>query len=65
MGKQLVIAEKPSAGKAIAKVLGVTDSKDGYIESDRYVVSWAFGHLIRLGENCLYITKRSNPENCP
>ena len=50
MGKQLVIAEKPSAGKAIAKVLGVTDSKDGYMESDRYVVSWAFGHLIRLGE---------------
>lgn len=49
MSKQLIIAEKPSVGKAIAEVLGVTENKSGYMENDRYIVSWAFGHLISLG----------------
>lgn len=37
---QLVIAEKPSVGVALAKALGVTDKKDGYIEGNGYIVSW-------------------------
>lgn len=49
MSKKLIIAEKPSVGKAIAEVLGVTENKSGYMENDRYIVSWAFGHLISLG----------------
>lgn len=48
MGKILVIAEKPSAGSDMAKVLGCTDRKDGYIENEKYIVTWAVGHLIGL-----------------
>lgn len=46
--KHLVIAEKSSAGKDIAKVLGLKDSdlKDGYMENDEYIVGWARGHLV-------------------
>lgn len=48
MGKILVVAEKPQAGKDIAKILGVTEQKKGYMESDQYIVTWAIGHLIGL-----------------
>lgn len=48
MGKILVIAEKPSAGKDIAKVLGITEQRNGYLESSDYIVTWAIGHLIGL-----------------
>lgn len=48
MGKILVISEKPSAGSDMARVLGVTEKKKGYMESDKYVVTWALGHLIGL-----------------
>ncbi len=48
MGKILVIAEKPQAGADIAKVIGATERKDGYLEGDKYVVTWAVGHLIGL-----------------
>ena len=43
---QLVIAEKPSVGVALAKALGVTEKKDGYIEGNGYIVSWCVGHLV-------------------
>lgn len=46
--KTLVIAEKPSAGMDIARVLNCTQKKDGYLESDDYIVTWAIGHLIGL-----------------
>lgn len=48
MGKILVIAEKPSVGSDIAKVLNCTDRQDGYIEGEKYIVTWAVGHLIGL-----------------
>lgn len=48
MSKILVIAEKPAAGKDIARVLGVTESKNGYMENDKYIVTWAVGHLVGL-----------------
>lgn len=48
MGKILVIAEKPSAGKDIARILGVTKSYNGYMENEEYIVSWAVGHLVTL-----------------
>ena len=50
MGKVLVIAEKPAAGADMAKVLGCVERKDGYIEGDKYIVTWAVGHLIGLKE---------------
>ena len=44
------IAEKPSVAKDIAKVLGATISKDGYMEGNGYQVTWTFGHLCELKE---------------
>lgn len=46
MGKILVIAEKPSAGADIAKVLGCSKKGAGYIEGENHIVTWAIGHLI-------------------
>lgn len=48
MGKVLVVAEKPSVGLELAKHLQCNVRKDGYIEGDRYIVTWAIGHLIGL-----------------
>ena len=50
MGKILVIAEKPSVGRDIARVLGCKGRGDGYLYSDEHVVSWAIGHLVTLCE---------------
>lgn len=45
---QLVLAEKPSVAQSIAKVIGATGRKDGYLEGGGYVVSWCVGHLVEL-----------------
>ena len=45
---KLVIAEKPSVGQSIAKVLGASARHDGHMEGAGYVVSWCFGHLVEL-----------------
>ncbi|MBR2593434.1 MAG: DNA topoisomerase III [Firmicutes bacterium] len=50
MMKTLVLAEKPSVGKEIARVLGCKRSKGAYIEGDKYIVTWAYGHLVTLAE---------------
>ena len=42
------IAEKPSVGKDIARILGATASRDGYMEGNGYQVTWTFGHLCEL-----------------
>ena len=48
MSKILVLAEKPSVGREIAKVLKVRNNKGAYIEGDKYIVTWALGHLVGL-----------------
>ena len=48
MGKILIVAEKPAAGADIAKVVGAGEKHSGYMEGERYVVTWAVGHLIGL-----------------
>ncbi|MBU5488731.1 DNA topoisomerase 3 [Clostridium sp. MSJ-8] len=48
MSKTLVIAEKPSVGRDIAKVLKCNINKGAYIEGDKYVITWALGHLVGL-----------------
>lgn len=45
---QLVIAEKPSVSQTIAKVLGASERKDGYVQGNGYIVSWCVGHLAAL-----------------
>ena len=54
---KLVIAEKPSVGLALAKALGVTGRKKGYIEGDEYIVSWCVGHLMRFAKADSYDQK--------
>lgn len=44
------IAEKPSVAKDIARILGATTAKDGYMEGNGYQVTWTFGHLCELKE---------------
>ncbi len=46
----LIIAEKPSVGRSIAKVLGANKPGEGYLCNDSYLVTWAFGHLVALCE---------------
>jgi len=46
--KSLVIAEKPSVARDIARVLGCGRKGNGYIEGDAYIVTWALGHLVTL-----------------
>ncbi|EFM11261.1 DNA topoisomerase III [Paenibacillus curdlanolyticus YK9] len=48
--KSLVLAEKPSVAREIARVLGCTNKNKSYIEGPKYVVSWALGHLVGLSE---------------
>ena len=50
MGKVVILAEKPSVGRSIAKVLGCTKQEDGALSNDRYIVTWAVGHLVTLQE---------------
>lgn len=46
--KSLILAEKPSVAKNIADALKIKSKKDGYFEGDRYIITWAFGHLLQL-----------------
>ncbi|MEG2310386.1 MAG: DNA topoisomerase [Clostridia bacterium] len=49
MTKHVIIAEKPSVAKEFAKVLKVNGvNKDGYIESNDYIVTWCVGHLVTM-----------------
>ncbi len=47
---KLVIAEKPSVAKTIAKVIGASKHNDGYLSGGGYAVSWCFGHLAELAQ---------------
>lgn len=47
---QLIIAEKPSVGAAIAAALGAANRKTGYIEGSNIIVSWCIGHLVGLAD---------------
>ena len=48
MSKILVLAEKPSVGRDLAKVLKCNSNKGSYIEGSKYIVTWAMGHLVGL-----------------
>ena len=45
---ELIIAEKPSVGKAIAAVVGAMESRNGYMEGHGFMVTWCLGHLVEL-----------------
>ncbi|MDD3218288.1 MAG: DNA topoisomerase III [Lachnospiraceae bacterium] len=48
--KTLVIAEKPSVGRDIARVLHCTQKQNGSIEGKEYIVTWGLGHLVTLAD---------------
>ena len=50
MGKSLVLAEKPSVARELAKILGCRQNGEGCIIGDRYIVTWALGHLVTLAD---------------
>ena len=50
MAKTLVLAEKPSVGRELARVLGAGKGGEGYMESGQYIVTWALGHLVTLAD---------------
>ena len=55
--KQLILAEKPSVARDIARVMGATRKADGFIEGNQYVVTWALGHLVTLADPDAYDEK--------
>lgn len=57
MSKTVVLAEKPSVGRDIAKVLGCTKKGNGYLEGSKYIVTWALGHLVTLADPETYDEK--------
>lgn len=57
MAKTLVLAEKPSVGRELARVLGCGKSGNGYLEGERYIVTWALGHLVTLADPDVYDKK--------
>ena len=57
MGKTLVLAEKPSVGREIARVLGCGKNGNGYLEGDKHIVTWALGHLVTLADPDVYDKK--------
>jgi len=60
MKKSLVLAEKPSVGRDIARVLGCHKKNQSYIEGDKYIVTWALGHLVTLADPDAYDKKYSS-----
>ena len=57
--KSLVIAEKPSVGRDIARVLHCSKNIPGALEGDKYIVTWALGHLVTLADPEEYDKKYS------
>lgn len=57
MSKTLVLAEKPSVGKDLARVLNCGQKGNGYFEGSKYIVTWALGHLVTLADPDAYNKK--------
>ncbi|HWL26371.1 MAG TPA: DNA topoisomerase III [Ureibacillus sp.] len=57
MAKSLVLAEKPSVARDIARVLNCNKKGNGFLEGDQYIVTWALGHLVTLADPESYDVK--------
>lgn len=57
MSKSLVLAEKPSVGRDLARVLSCNKKQNGYFEGGKYIVTWALGHLVTLADPEAYSDK--------
>ncbi|PFC42578.1 DNA topoisomerase III [Bacillus thuringiensis] len=67
MSKSVVIAEKPSVARDIARVLKCDTKGNGYLEGNKYIVTWALGHLVTLADPESYDVKykKWNLEDLP
>ncbi|EOP61341.1 DNA topoisomerase III [Bacillus pseudomycoides] len=67
MAKSVVIAEKPSVARDIARVLKCDKKGNGYLEGNKYIVTWALGHLVTLADPESYDIKykKWNLEDLP
>ena len=54
MSKAVVLAEKPSVGRDLARVLQCNQKGNGYFEGAKYIVTWALGHLVTLADPEVY-----------
>ena len=55
--KSIVLAEKPSVARELARVLNCNKNGKGFFEGGQYVVTWALGHLVTLAEPAVYDPK--------
>jgi DNA topoisomerase-3 len=62
---KVIIAEKPSVAREIAKVFGANQKREGYIEGKGYTFTWAFGHLLQLAPPQEYGFYGWNVQNLP
>ncbi|MBO4370113.1 MAG: DNA topoisomerase 3, partial [Paludibacteraceae bacterium] len=62
---KVILAEKPSVAKDIARVLQITGRKDGYFEGRGCQVTWAYGHLVELAKPDYYGYKQWNIKDLP
>lgn len=62
---KVIIAEKPSVAREIAKVFGATAKRDGYMEGKGFTFTWAFGHLLQLAPPQEYGFYGWNVHNLP
>ena len=60
-----IIAEKPSVAREIARIVGATERKDGYLTGNGYNVTWAFGHLVMPALPDGYGIKGFHRDNLP
>lgn len=65
--KRLIVAEKPSVARAIARAVGADREEDGFLEGERDVVTWCRGHLVELSPPDRYPewAGRWNPDDLP
>ncbi|MCH5238031.1 MAG: DNA topoisomerase 3 [Muribaculaceae bacterium] len=61
----VIIAEKPSVARDLARIVGARNKQEGYIEGNGYMVTWAFGHLIQLAMPDAYGIDRFRKDNLP
>ncbi|MGC5327699.1 DNA topoisomerase III [Brevibacillus sp. SYSU BS000544] len=54
MSKTLILAEKPSVGRDIARVMQCNQKGNGFFEGEKYIVTWALGHLVTLADPEVY-----------
>jgi len=62
---KVIVTEKPDVAQNIARVIGATQRKDGYLEGNGYIITWCVGHLVNLAMPDAYGYKKWALEDLP